>query len=113
MAAHVGLDRARVIQAAAEIADAQGLDALTLARLADRLGVRYQSLYSHVSGPAELHRELHLRYLHQLRDVTRAAATGLRGRDALVAIAVAQTEFDLAHPGLNAVHWKLGAKDPS
>jgi AcrR family transcriptional regulator len=40
----VGLDSEAVVSAAAELADAEGLDAVTLARVAGRLGVRSPSL---------------------------------------------------------------------
>ena len=40
------------VAAAAAIADAEGLDAVTLARVAGELGVRSPSLYNHVDGPA-------------------------------------------------------------
>lgn len=53
-----GLDTAAIVTAAAEIADAQGVDAVTLARVADRLGVRAPSLYVHLTGLGELRRLL-------------------------------------------------------
>ena len=45
-----GLDRAQVVDAAVAIADADGLEAVTLARVAAALGVRSPSLYNHVDG---------------------------------------------------------------
>jgi AcrR family transcriptional regulator len=44
------LDTARVVEEAARIADTDGLDEATLARVAQSLGVRAPSLYSHVEG---------------------------------------------------------------
>jgi AcrR family transcriptional regulator len=105
------LDREAVVAAAATLVDEEGLAGLTLARLAERLGVRYQSLYSHVSSPAELQRALQERYCRALGDVTRRAAVGRAGRDGLLAICRAHLAFDRAHPGLVAVHWSLGATD--
>ncbi|MGI8712393.1 MAG: TetR family transcriptional regulator, partial [Solirubrobacteraceae bacterium] len=49
-----GLDAEAVVTAAARLADAEGLECLTLARLAQRLGVRSPSLYAHVDGLEEL-----------------------------------------------------------
>ena len=46
----MGLDAERVVDAAAGIADAEGLEAVTLARVAGELGVRAPSLYNHVDG---------------------------------------------------------------
>jgi AcrR family transcriptional regulator len=48
------LDRARIVTAALRIVDAEGLDALSLRRLADDLGVTPMSLYWHVTDKAEL-----------------------------------------------------------
>lgn len=48
------LDVDTVISAAIALADAEGLGALTMRRLADRLGVRPMTLYTYVPGRAEL-----------------------------------------------------------
>ncbi len=61
---------------AAALADAEGLAALTLARLAARFGVRAPSLYNHVSGLEALHRELALLGLRELGErLARGPAT--------------------------------------
>jgi AcrR family transcriptional regulator len=44
----------RIVQAAIEVADADGLAALSMRRIAERLGVGTMSLYTHVPGKAEL-----------------------------------------------------------
>jgi AcrR family transcriptional regulator len=44
----------RIVQAAIEIADADGLAALSMRRVAERLGVGAMSLYTYVPGKAEL-----------------------------------------------------------
>ncbi|XVV07710.1 TetR/AcrR family transcriptional regulator [Actinosynnema sp. CA-248983] len=48
----LGLDR--IIAAAVELADADGLDAVSMRRVADKLGVGAMSLYTYVPGKAEL-----------------------------------------------------------
>ncbi|NLF05186.1 MAG: TetR family transcriptional regulator [Actinomycetales bacterium] len=48
------LSRERVLAAAVEIADAEGIDALTMRALAERLGVEAMSLYYHVANKAAL-----------------------------------------------------------
>ncbi|MGQ0826466.1 MAG: TetR-like C-terminal domain-containing protein [Actinomycetota bacterium] len=100
MATQVGLDRAGVIAAAAEIADEEGLAALTLAALAQRLGIRSQSLYAHVDGLDGLHRGLALHGIRLIHDDLRDAVVGRSGRDALHAIAVAHVTFARCHPGV-------------
>jgi AcrR family transcriptional regulator len=49
-----GLSRERIVEAAIELADADGLGALSMARLAARLGCGTMSLYRHVANKDEL-----------------------------------------------------------
>ncbi|MFI5642107.1 GntR family transcriptional regulator [Streptomyces goshikiensis] len=49
-----GAQRGRIVRAAAAIADAEGLTALTMRRLAAELGVSAMSLYRHVSTKEQL-----------------------------------------------------------
>lgn len=49
-----GLSRERIVAAAIELADAEGLGALSMARLAERLGCGTMSLYRHVANKDEL-----------------------------------------------------------
>jgi AcrR family transcriptional regulator len=49
-----GLSVERIVQAAIEVADASGLAALSMRRVADELGVGTMSLYTYVPGKAEL-----------------------------------------------------------
>jgi AcrR family transcriptional regulator len=49
-----GLSRERIVEAAIELADADGLGALSMARLAERLGCGTMSLYRHVANKEEL-----------------------------------------------------------
>lgn len=48
----LGVDR--IVAAAVDLADTEGLPALSMRRVADRLGVGTMSLYTHVPGKAEL-----------------------------------------------------------
>ncbi|NIR36799.1 MAG: TetR family transcriptional regulator [Actinobacteria bacterium] len=54
------LDSDLVITTAADLADREGLDAVTLTRVADELGVRQPALYRHVDGFDDLIRSLGL-----------------------------------------------------
>jgi AcrR family transcriptional regulator len=94
-----GLDSDGVVGAAAELADAEGLDALTLARLAGRLGIRAPSLYAHVGGLPDLRRRLAQRGANELALALQSAAAGRAGGDALVAVADAYRAYALAHRG--------------
>jgi AcrR family transcriptional regulator len=94
-----GLDPEAVVAAAASIADADGLEAVTLARLAAQLGVRTPSLYSHVGGLDDLRRRLAARGARELADAMLQAAAGRAAGDALRAVAAAYREYARAHPG--------------
>ncbi len=94
-----GLDSEAVVSAAAALADAQGLGAVTLVRLADRLGVRPPSLYAHVGGLGDLRVRLAARGARELTAALRSAAAGRAGGDALLASAHAYRAYALAHPG--------------
>src|SRR3954462_5524282 len=117
-----GLDTERVVDAASEIADAEGLDAVTLARVAGGLGVRAPSLYNHVDGRAGLLRALALRGVRELTAALRDAAVGRSGADALAATARAGPAplaararacraYAGAHPGLYAASGAAPAPD--
>lgn len=94
-----GLTAERVLDSAAALADAEGLDAVTVARVAEALGVRAPSLYNHVAGRDGLARGVALRGVRELGDVLRAAATGRAGEDALLAVAHAYRTYAHTRPG--------------
>jgi len=94
-----GLDTARVVEEAARIADADGLAEVTLARVAEALGVRAPSLYNHVDGLPGMLRMLTLLSLGELTDAIRDAAVGRSGPEALGAVARAYRTYAHEHPG--------------
>ncbi len=98
--ARMGLDLQHVLEAAEEIADTQGLEALTLATLAQKLGIRPPSLYNHVNGLPGLRRQLVLYGYRQMKDALARAAIGKSKDDAVKALAHAYREFVLRHPGV-------------
>jgi AcrR family transcriptional regulator len=97
-----GLTAASVVEAAARLADEQGLEALTVARLAARLGVRPPSLYAHVDSLEDLRRRVAARGSRQLAERLQAAAAGLAGGEALKAVADAYRDYAHRHPGAYA-----------
>jgi AcrR family transcriptional regulator len=97
-----GLDSEAVVAAAAEMADRSGLEAVTLAALADRLGIRAPSLYAHVTSLADLRRRLRARAAGELAAAVAVAAAGRARGDALRAIASTYRDYAHVHPGLYA-----------
>ncbi|HEY7349372.1 MAG TPA: WHG domain-containing protein [Ktedonobacterales bacterium] len=96
------LDRAAVIQAAADLADAEGLEQLTLARLAERLGIRAPSLYNHIAGLGGLRRDLAQLGIRELNARLTRAVMGKAADEAVAALAQAFRAFAKEHPGLYA-----------
>jgi AcrR family transcriptional regulator len=106
-----GLDAESVVAAAAALADAEGLEAVTLARLAEELGVRAPSLYAHVAGIAELHRRIAARGARELAAVLQGAATGRARADALAAVANVYRAYARRHPGVYSAIQRAPALD--
>jgi len=105
-----GLDESVVVRAAADLVDAEGIDALTLARLAERLGVRTPSLYNHIAGLEDVRRGLALLGVRELEARLARAAIGAAGEDGAFALAEAYRRFAKERPGLYAA--TLRAPDP-
>ena len=76
MSRRVGLDQASVVEAAAKLVDEEGIEQLTLGRLAERLNVKTPSLYNHVAGLPGLKRDLTLYCLRDLLNATIRATIG-------------------------------------
>jgi AcrR family transcriptional regulator len=97
-----GLTPAAVIDQAAAIANADGLEAVTLARLAGALGVRSPSLYKHVAGLTAIRRALAVRGLDEASARLERATVGKARDQALFALAHAYWRFAREQPGLYA-----------
>jgi AcrR family transcriptional regulator len=108
--ARAGLSAEAVVSAAAALADREGLEAVTLARLAADAGVRPPSLYAHVAGLDDVRRRLAIRGARELAAVLREAATGRSGGDALRAIAAAHRDHARRHPGTYLAAQRAPAK---
>ena len=95
-----GLDPEIVTEAAAAIVDADGLAALTLARLATTLRIAPPSLYKHVGGLEDLIVRVTTLAIRRLADRLVAAAIGRSGSRALLAVAEAYRRYAIEHIGL-------------
>jgi len=100
MSPRAGLDTKTIVKAAAELADDNGLEGITLSALAAKLGVRSPSLYNHINGLEGLRVLLAIYGLEQLYIVMSAAAKGAGTADAVHAMGHAYVEFARSHPGL-------------
>lgn len=100
MARKLGLTLDDVVSAATAIADADGLEGVTMASVAARLGVKTPSLYAHVDGLAALRRTLALAAARALADALQQATVGRYGADAIRSAAYAYRAFAAQSPGL-------------
>ncbi|MGI9603654.1 MAG: TetR-like C-terminal domain-containing protein [Acidimicrobiales bacterium] len=96
------LDTDRVVDAAAAVADREGIDSVTLTRVADELGVRQPALYRHVDSYQDLMRHLGLRGREYLGVALADAAIGVSGDDAVAAVGHSWRQMVIDHPGLYA-----------
>lgn len=112
MARRVGITPEQVLWAAAEAADRDGFENLTLAAVARLLGVRPPSLYAHVDGLAGLRRLLTVAGANALDAALSSAAEGRSGTEALRAFGHAYRRFAHRHPGLYAASQVGSPADP-
>ena len=94
------LNRNIVIEMAAVVADAEGIDAVSLQRIANDAGVKQPALYRHVSGIEELWKLLALRARQLLANDLRAASHDVSRSESVAAVAMAWRQFVQTHPGL-------------
>ncbi len=103
MSRRAGLDQASVVEAAARLVDEEGIEQLSLGRLAERLGVRVPSLYNHVAGLPGLKHDLALYCLRELLDRIRRATIGKSRAEAIIALADAYRAYGRETPGRYAL----------
>ena len=103
----IGLDKKKIIEVAANMADEKGIASVTLKVLAAELGIKSPSLYKHFSGGLdELNKELMLYGYHSLESEITRAAIGKSKDDAIIAICYAYRNFVTEHKGLfEAMQW--------
>ncbi|GCE14773.1 TetR/AcrR family transcriptional regulator [Tengunoibacter tsumagoiensis] len=111
MSPRAGLDQTAVIESAALLVDEEGIEQLSLGRLAERLGIKKPSLYNHVAGLPGLKRNLAVYCLREVLARFSRAAIGKSGADAIIAFADAYRSYAREHPGRYAL--TLQAPDPT
>lgn len=96
----VGLELTEILGAAAELADEFGMQEVTLANLAKKLGIRPPSLYNHFDGLGGLRKKMAIYGLDQLYEDLAQSAIGVSGDEAVLTISKAYVEFTRKHPGM-------------
>jgi AcrR family transcriptional regulator len=93
----VPVTRERIVEAALEIVDSEGADALTARRLASRLDIKAPSLYAHVPSMDAVWFEI---VAHLVRDIADVPLDGLTWREALRRSAQEYRRVLLTHPNV-------------
>ncbi|MGB3329159.1 MAG: TetR/AcrR family transcriptional regulator [Thermomicrobiales bacterium] len=94
-----GVSPDKIVAVAADLDDAHGLDALTMAAIARHLHISVPGLYKHVGSLEDVRRAVALLGITELTAAITASAVGLAGPDAVFAAANAFRAYAHAHPG--------------
>jgi AcrR family transcriptional regulator len=103
MSRRAGLDQEAVVEAAAKLVDEEGIEQLSLGRLAERLGIRTPSLYNHVAGLPGLKHDLALYCLRELLHHITRVTIGKSRAEAIIALADAYRAYARKKPGRYAL----------
>ncbi len=94
-----GLNTIEVVAAGADLADEVGIGSVSLAALAERLGVKAPALYKHVDGIGDLQHRIATLAMTELGDEVRDALQGKSRADAIGALFTAFQSYIAEHPG--------------
>jgi AcrR family transcriptional regulator len=100
MSPRIGLDLPTLLKAATEIADASGIEGVTLAELAKKLTIKTPSLYNHINGLPDLRNKLAIHGLNLLYQSMLNASEGSTDDEAVRALGKAYLSFSRKPPGL-------------
>ena len=107
----IGLDLPTVVQAAIEMANNEGIEAVTIAALAQKLHIRPPSLYNHINGLPELRRQLALAGIERMLEQFSTALHGKSGEDAIRTFCSEYVSFARTHTGLYDAVQRAAAPD--
>ncbi len=101
-----------MVDVALDVADKDGLRAVTLGRVARELGCHVTSLYTHIESIDDLLERMALRTMDELTAELWAATEGADGDAALRAVACVHRAYSSRHPGrIQAVHESTATAD--
>jgi AcrR family transcriptional regulator len=98
-----GLTTDAVVDIALALVDEKGLEALSLAAVADRAGVATPSLYKHVGSLAVLRELMAVRVIRQITEMSAGVVMGRSRDEAVTALMTAYRAYVLANPGRYAL----------
>lgn len=95
----MGLSTSHVVVAGAEFADEVGIESVSLAALAERLGVKPPALYKHVDSIGDLQHRIATLAMTEFGDALGIAIQGRSGAGAISALFEAMYSYIAEHPG--------------
>ncbi len=98
-----GLTRERVVKAAIELIEDEGLHSFSLRELAGRLHIKAASLYNHIKNIDELQTEIGFYAISELKRAETEAIAGKSREKAVEALAEAYRDFGKSRPELYKV----------
>lgn len=110
MSPRVGLDSKQVLEVAADLANQEGYEAVTLANVAKKLQIRTPSLYNHIDGLPDLRQKLAIYGIEKMYNQMVQAVIGKSRDEAVRDLAQAYVDFAKQHPGLYEASFR--APDP-
>ena len=98
--------KADVIQTAADIADKNGLNNVSLKVVAESLNIRTPSLYNHIDSLESLLREIAHNGMKTMNERMMQAAIGKIGDDAVKSVGITYLDYMIEHPGIyETIQW--------
>ncbi len=97
---HKGLNKELLIKVSKELIEEKGISAFSMRALAEKLGVKTASLYTHIESMDALFTEVGLSSLKDQKLTQLAAIDSKYGDEAILALAEAYRAFAKAHPAL-------------
>ena len=98
--------KADVIQTAADIADKNGLNNVSLKVVAESLNIRTPSLYNYIDSLESLLREIAHNGMKTMNERMLQAAIGKIGDDAVKSVGITYLDYMIEHPGIyETIQW--------
>lgn len=95
----LGLNSAQVVAYGAELADEAGIEAVSFATLAVRLGIKAPALYKHVDSISDLQHRIATLAMTEFGDLLREELQGKSGINAVNALFRSMQSYISKHPG--------------
>lgn len=102
------MTRDHIVKTASSIADKEGLNKVTLKRVAEELGIRSPSLYNHISSLDDLWREMAHHGMKSMTCGMKEAVIGKFGGAAIKIMGRSYLSYMILHPGIyEAIQWAV------